>query len=54
MKLNDEFDELYRLAEHIGYRDTQVEEFIAHILHIVNDVIRGCISERSGRRNNEV
>ena len=54
MKLNEEFDELFRLAEYIGYRDAQVEEFIAHILHIVNDVIRQGINEKTRRTNDEV
>ena len=45
MKLSDEFDELYRLAGRIGYKGAQVEEFIARILHIVNDVIRRGLSD---------
>lgn len=48
MKLSEEFDELYRLAERIGFKGAQVEEFIARILHIVNETIRKALNETTG------
>ena len=48
MKLSEEFDELYRLAERIGFKGGQAEEFIAKILHIVNETIRKGIHETTG------
>lgn len=47
MKLSDEFDELYRLAERIGFKGAQVEEFITRILHTVNETIRQGLNEQS-------
>jgi len=48
MKLNEEFDELYRLSERIGFKGAQVEEFITRILHIVNETIRKALNETTG------
>ncbi len=40
MKLNEEFDELYRLSEEIGFRGEQIEEFICMVIHTINNSIR--------------
>lgn len=48
MRLSEEFDELYRLAERIGFKGAQVEEFITKILHTVNETLKEWLNDTTG------